>query len=72
VSKLGRETPSQIRAWSLIRNEKKNNLSFLEYCHATEKAITCAMRCQSSQLTGWWTRKGKKIKNTPVQKKVQK
>jgi hypothetical protein len=34
VSKLGGETPSRIRAWSLIRNEKPTVL-FERHCHAT-------------------------------------
>jgi hypothetical protein len=37
VSKLGREAPSWIRAWSLIRNEKPIVL-FERHCHATEKS----------------------------------
>jgi hypothetical protein len=43
VSKLGGETPSRIRAWSLIRSEKPIVL-FERHCHATEKseAIACA------------------------------
>jgi hypothetical protein len=42
VSKLGRETPSRIRAWSLIRIEKPIVL-FERHCHAAEKseAIAC-------------------------------
>jgi hypothetical protein len=58
VSKLGRETPSRIRAWSLICN-KKTIVLFERHCHATEKseAIACARRCWSSRLTRWWTQK---------------
>jgi hypothetical protein len=58
VSKLGRETPSWIRAWSLICIEKPNVL-FERHCHATEKseAIACVRRCRSSRFTRWWTQK---------------
>jgi hypothetical protein len=36
VSKLGRETPSRIRVWSLICNKK--NVLFERHCHAAEKS----------------------------------
>jgi hypothetical protein len=36
MSKLGRETPSCIRALSLIHN-KKTTVLFERHCHATEK-----------------------------------
>jgi hypothetical protein len=63
VSKLGGETPSQIRAWSLICN-KKPIVLFERHCHATEKseAIACARRCRSSWLTRWWTPKNNQKK----------
>jgi hypothetical protein len=66
VSKLGGETPSRIRAWSLIRNEKPIVL-FERHCHATEKseAIDCARSCQSSWLTRWWTQKEKEKNGGP-------
>jgi hypothetical protein len=40
VSKLGGETPSQIRAWSLIRNK---NIFIYDniYCHACEVRGQC-------------------------------
>jgi hypothetical protein len=52
VSKLDGETPCQIKAWSLIRNEKKTIVLFDRHCHGTEKskAIACARRCRSSRL----------------------
>jgi hypothetical protein len=58
VSKLGRKTPSRLRAWSLMRNEQ-TNCSLWEYCDATVKseAISFARRCQLSRLTGWRTRR---------------
>jgi hypothetical protein len=57
LKNLGRETPSWIRAWSLIRNEKPIVL-FERHCHATEKSVAtaCARRCRLSRLTGQWTR----------------
>jgi hypothetical protein len=63
VSKLGGETPSWIRVWSLIRNEKPIVL-FERHCHATEKseAIACARRCRSSRLTRRWTEKNNRKK----------
>jgi hypothetical protein len=44
--KLGRETPSRIRVWSLIWN-KKIDLFDNTYCHATVKpeAIAHGRRC---------------------------
>jgi hypothetical protein len=56
---LGGETPSRIRAWSLIRNKKKTIVLFERHCHAAEKskAMACARRCRSSQLKRWWTQK---------------
>jgi hypothetical protein len=63
VSKLGGETPSRIRAWSLIHN-KKTIVLFERHCHATEKseAIACARRCRSSRLTGRWAKKNNQKK----------
>jgi hypothetical protein len=50
--KLGRETPSLIRAWNLILN-KKPIVLFERHCLATEKseAIACARSCWSFRLT---------------------
>jgi hypothetical protein len=47
----------------LIRNEKPIVL-FERHCQATEKSetIACARRCQSSQLTRWWTKKNNRKK----------
>jgi hypothetical protein len=42
----------------LIRDEKNKAIVLFErHCHAAEyaEAITCARRCRSSWLTGWWT-----------------
>jgi hypothetical protein len=65
VSKLGGETPSRIRAWSLIRNEK-NNCSLWETlpCNRSQRPlhIACARRCRSSRLTRWWTKKNNRKK----------
>jgi hypothetical protein len=56
--KMGGETPSRKRAWSLIHN--KNPIVLFEWhCHATEKseAIACARSCPSSRLARWSTQK---------------
>jgi hypothetical protein len=51
---LGGETPSRIRAWSLI--QAKKTIVLFESRHSTEKseAISCARRCRSSWFTRWW------------------
>jgi hypothetical protein len=43
---------------------KKTIVLFERHCHVNEKseAIACARRCQSSQLTGQWTKKNNQKK----------